>query len=194
METNVVKPALLMPIAALIALSACGQSTENAASGPEMSSEDVARTMDSVKLEAGQWEATQEILDVSISGTEGVSADAFKRLIGQVNTITHCVTPEQAANPSADLLAAQDQADCTYADMAMSGGKVSANMTCTSREMEQGTMKIAMNGAYLPASYDITMDVETIGLPGGRTMTMKMKTSGKRIGECGDDAAGNGAG
>ncbi|WP_164847347.1 DUF3617 domain-containing protein [Sphingobium algorifonticola] len=177
------KTVIVMGCAALM-LAGCDKGAEQAATGP-MSAKQVADAMDSVKLEPGEWEATQEIVDVKMTGVpEGMPAEAMKQMIGQKNTVKHCVTPEQAANPGADFLAAQKDAKCTYSDMRMAGGTIKGAMTCSPPDNPKATMKMTMNGTYLPASYAMAMETELTGMPNGMAMQMKMKTSGKRIGAC----------
>ncbi len=188
------KALLTGSVLALLLLSACSKkASDDAAAGKPMSSGDIAAKMDSVKLEAGEWEATQEIVDAKLSGLpKGVPADAMNRMIGQRTTVKHCVTPEQAANPSAEFLSAQKDVKCDYSTMDMRGGKVKAEMHCAIPQQPGAKMKMVMSGTYLPANYDLAMTVDTSGLPNGMGMVMKMKTSGKRIGDC--PAADTGAG
>ncbi|GLI96624.1 DUF3617 domain-containing protein [Sphingobium sp. BS19] len=152
--------------------------------GP-MSAEQVAEKMDSVKLEPGEWEATQEIVDVKMTGLpKGMPAEAMQQMIGKKNTIKHCVTPEMAANPSADFLAAQKDANCTYENMDMSGGTINGKMTCAAPNNTKAVMKMTLKGTYLPASYAMDMTMESQGMGEGMRMNMQMKSSGKRIGAC----------
>ena len=192
------KAIFLASTAALLALSACSKTqTPDTDVAGSISADEVAERVGSVKLEPGEWEATQEILDVNVTGLpDGVPPEAMTRMIGQRTSFKHCVTPEQAANPSADFLSAQKDADCTYGDMTMADGKVKAEMSCAVPQQKDGRMKIAMNGTYLPDSYDMDMNVTAAGLPNGISMAMKMKSMGKRIGECpaGGEAADNAAG
>jgi len=174
------KAMILMGCAALL-LTACDK---KAATGP-MSAEQVADKMDSVKLEPGEWEATQEILDVQMTGLpEGAPAGAMKQMIGQKNTVKHCITPEQAAKPGADFLAAQKDAKCTYANMDMSDGVINGAMTCAAPDNPKAVMKMTLNGTYQPASYAMAMEMQSQGMQGGMGMTMKIKSQGKRIGDC----------
>lgn len=177
---------LLTAAAGLLILSACSrQAEQDVGSATNMSTNQVAEKLDSVKLEPGEWEATQEIVDVQLNGLpQGVSQDAVTRMIGQRTSFRHCVTPEQAAKPSADFLSAQKDANCTYSNLEMENGQVSANMTCAVPQQDKGRMEIAMDGRYLPDSYDIDMNVNTTGLANGLSMTMKMKSSGRRVGDC----------
>jgi hypothetical protein len=168
----------LMSAAALLALAACGGPEQP--SGQDMSAEEVADQLAEMKIEPGQWEATNEIISAS---APGVPADALGQMIGQKTTVTNCITPEQAANPNANFLAVQKNSNCTYQDWSMEGGRMMGTMTCSGGQMP-GTMVMQMDGTYSDESYDMTMDMETSGLPGDIVMTIKARTTGKRIGEC----------
>lgn len=174
----------------LLALSACGKKADG---DKPITAEQVAKTIDSVKLRPGEWEATQQIVDAKMTGLpKDAPADAMAGMIGKVNVIRHCITPEQAANPSADFLAAQKDAKCTYTNMDMSGGAIKAEMSCAVPGQPNAKMSMAMTGTYGPASYAMDMSMTSAGMPNGMGMTMKMKTAAKRVGDCppGGDKAG----
>ena len=65
----------------------------------------------------------------------------------------------------------------------MQDGRMTGTMTCTGGQLP-GTMVLKMDGTYSDEAYDMTMDMETGGLPGGVTMNVKARTSGERVGEC----------
>lgn len=183
---------LILSTAALIALSACSKQPQNDTNvGPAMDENALAERVDAVKLDPGEWEATTEVMDVNVEGLpQGVPADAMTRMIGQRTTFKHCITQAQAEKPSADFLAGQKDANCTIGTFDMTGGNVKAEMSCAVPQQKAASMKISMNGSYMPDRYDMDMDVLTSGLGNGLTMTMKMKNSGKRIGECPAGAEG----
>jgi hypothetical protein len=169
---------LLLPLALAGILAACSSEPE-AASG-NMTAEEVADQLKDMKIEPGQWEATNEIVSAS---APGVPADALKSMVGQKSTVSNCITPEQAAKPSANFLAAQQNNNCTYQDWDMEGGKMTGTMTCEGAGMP-GKVIMKMTGDYAPTAYNLDMDMNTTGLPGGMTMTIKAKTTGRRVGEC----------
>lgn len=163
-------------LAAAAALTACERQEE----GREMSAEQVAAQLAQVEIDPGQWEATTEILAVSGPLPE----EALARMRGQRTTMSNCITPEQAARPSANFLAAQQGSECTYRDFSMRGGKLAGSMTCSGGQLP-GEMTTTMRGDYGPQSYDMTMDMETAaGLPDGLAMEIQARTTGRRIGEC----------
>lgn len=168
---------LLLPLALAGALASCGSEPE--ADG-NMTAEEVAEELKDMKIEPGQWEATNEIISAS---APGVPADTLKSMIGQKSTVSNCITPEQAARPSANFLAAQQNNNCTYQDWKMDGGKMTGTMTCEGGAMP-GKVVMKMSGDYGPTAYNLDMDMNTMGLPGGMTMNIKAKTTGRRVGEC----------
>jgi hypothetical protein len=164
---------------ALLALGACGQS-EQEKKNRQMSAAEVADELSELKIEAGQWEATNEILSATAPGMpEGM----LKQMVGQKTTVQNCITPEQAAKPSANFLAAQENSNCTYQDWSMSGGRMRGTMTCQGGEMP-GKMVMTMDGRYGATSYDMNMDMQTSGLPNNMSMNIKARTTGKRVGDC----------
>lgn len=167
--------------AALLLLAACGSQEK----GRQQSPEEVAREMSAVKLEPGQWEATNEILTAS---APGIPPDALRQMVGQKTSVSNCVTPEQAANPSANFLSAQKDSKCSYQDFSMKAGRMTGTMTCSRPEMP-GKMVMKMEGTYQPASYQMNMDMAAEGLPGGMNMNVKARTVGRRVGPCIEGAA-----
>ena len=169
---------LLLPLALAGALVACGSEPEEKKG--EMTADEVAAELKGMKIEPGQWEATNEIISATAAG---VPADALKSMVGQKSTVSNCITPEQAAKPSANFLAAQQNNNCSYQDWNMDGGKMTGTMTCEGGGMP-GKVIMKMAGDYGATAYNLNMDMNTSGLPGGMTMNIKAKTTGRRVGEC----------
>jgi hypothetical protein len=167
----------LVPVL-LLALAGCGG--QEAEPDRNMSAEQVAAELQGMKIEPGQWEATNEIVSAAAPGMPG---DVMKQMIGQKTTVSNCITPEQAAKPSANFLAAQQNNNCTYQDWKMEGGRMTGIMTCEGNGMP-GKVVMKMNGNYASTRYDLAMDMNTTGLPNGMSMTIKAKTTGRRVGDC----------
>lgn len=180
---------IILSGAALLALSACGKSDDKAASGNQ-SAQEVASELKKVSLEPGEWETTQEIVDVSMEGApKDMPSGMIDAMKGQKNVVKTCITPEQAEKPDADFLTAQKDNKCTYSGFEMSGGTVKGSITCPAEG--GGTMNASIEGIYTANSYATNMEMVAAGLggmpgaaPGGMSMHMKMKVTGKRIGEC----------
>lgn len=160
--------------AALILLAGCGGEPE------EMSADQVADELSSVRIEPGQWEATNEIIEAS---APGLPPEALKQMIGRKTTVSNCVTEEQAEKPDANFLAAQQNANCKYEDFSMRGGRMNGRMVCSGGD-SPGQMEMTMDGEYGARSYDMTMDMAMMGMPAGADMKMKARTTGRRIGDC----------
>lgn len=167
----------LLPLALVAGLAACGSEPEKK---EDMTAEEVADQLKDMKIQPGQWEATHEIVSAS---APGIPADSLKSMVGQKSTVSNCITPEQAAKPSANFLAAQQSNNCTYQDWNMDGGKMTGTMTCEGNGMP-GKVIMTMSGDYGDTAYALDMDMNTTGLPGNMTMNIKAKTTGRRVGEC----------
>ena len=182
----------LLGMAALLALAACNRSPEIPES--EMTADEVAEELAQMKIKPGRWEATNEIVSAN---APGLPPDTLKQMVGQKTTVVNCITPEQAAKPNANFLAAQQDSNCSYQDWSMENGRMSGSMTCSGGELP-GNIVMNMDGQYGEEAYDLNMNMETTGLPGGMSMTIQARTIGKHVGECrGDEgaqaAAGGGA-
>jgi hypothetical protein len=142
---------VLASAAMLTALVGCSREPEG--KSRDMTAEEVANELSGMKIEPGQWEATNEII---AANAPGMPAGVLDQMIGQKTTVQNCITPEQAAKPSANFLAAQENSNCTYQDWSMKGGRMTGKMTCEGGEMP-GKMVMTMDGRYGSTAYDIYM-------------------------------------
>lgn len=174
-------------------LSGCGGASEekagNIAATDAMTGEQVAAKVDSVNLKPGQWETSFTIEELDMPQMPGgASAAQFKEQMkaGMSRVgIKHCVTPEEAAKPSADMLSGQDDKNCTYKGFDMKGGAVKGQVSCTH---DGQTMNATMTGTYAADRYDMVMDMATTGTEAGMTMKMKARTQGRLVGPTCEDA------
>lgn len=91
-------------------------------------------------------------------------------------TVTQCVTPEQAADPQKAIPPAgrgQSASDCKISDYKTSGNDVTWTMACPSQQMT-GSGKFTYAGDTYTGAMVMKMQ--------GQEMTMKY--SGKRLGDC----------
>lgn len=168
-------------------LAGCGEASDkkadDIAATDAMTGEQVAAKVDGVKLKPGQWETSFTIEDLEMAQMPGgASAAQFKEQMkaGMSRVgIKHCVTPEQAARPSADMLAGQADKNCSYKGFDMAGGAVKGQVSCT---RDGQTMNATMTGTYAPDRYDMVMDMTSTGTEPGATMKMKARTQGRLIG------------
>ena len=173
---------ILASAAAIALIAGCSDSGADADGDGKITAEEVAKEMNEVTLEPGEWENTVEIVDVKIEGLpEGAPAGMMDSMKGRTTTSKSCITEEQAKDPGAEFFAAQEETDCEVKKFNMSGGAIESEMSCKNMGAP-GNMTMAMNGQYGPSSYDMTMSMK--GDAGGMKMDMSAKSSGKRLGDC----------
>lgn len=161
-------PRLAFPAAAALLLAACGgEGARN------MSAEQVAAELGGLRIEAGLWEVKSEVVDVS---APNLPIEVRNRMVGPRSSMRHCITPEQAERPSANFLAAQQSSECAYRDFQMREGRLTGTMTCPNATAR-------MDGRYGPTSYENRMEMRS-PMPDGATMTLRLRSSGRRVGEC----------
>ncbi|MDQ8758062.1 DUF3617 domain-containing protein [Sphingosinicella sp. LHD-64] len=163
-------------LTALALLGGCGGEESR-----NMSASEVAGALDSLPIEPGLWEIASDVTDV---GAPNLPVEVQRRMIGPRQRLRSCVTPEQAARPSAGFLAAREAGQgCSYADFAMQGGRMTGTMRCA--EPDGGATVARMDGTYRRDQYVLRMAIET-PMPDGVTMRIGTRTTGRRIGACVD--------
>lgn len=174
---------LLVSIAVLGLIGGCSEQGADQDGDGKITAEEVAKEMNRVTLEPGEWENTVEIVDVEIDGLpEGMPANMMDSMKGKVTTTKSCITKEEAENPGAQFFAAQEKTNCEVKKFDMSGGAVSSKMACSNMGGSPGNMTMVMDGQYGPSSYDMTMNMK--GGASNIKMNISAKSSGKRIGNC----------
>jgi Protein of unknown function (DUF3617) len=171
----------------LAALAGCNSGTSVSATNASVA-EVAEKAKQAIKLEAGEWSSKTEVLELDMPGMKDPRmAEAMKSAMKQSasQTVTYCVTPEEAANPSAKMFGGKDNGECRFDNFVMAGGKMDSKMTCKPKT-GNGSMTMVMNGTYAPTKYDATVSMSISGgpMPGGGAMTMKAKTVATRTGVC----------
>lgn len=161
-----------------LALTACGGSGGTEAGNSSAAAGAGTATSAGMKLEPGEWEVTVETLGME---APGMPKEAQAAMAGQKVTGRNCLTAEQAEKPTADVFAADKEANCTAKDFSWAGGRVSGTMTCSGGEMG-GTTTMQMDGQYSARSYEISQTM-TAASEGGE-VRIKSRMTGRRIGEC----------
>jgi hypothetical protein len=132
-----------------------------------------------VSLQPGEWEIKREVVNVRIEGLPEGVADGMKTRIG--GTSRSCMTAEEAKGPKSDMFTKDNPANCKSESYSWAGGRIGGKTTCTGKG-GSGRTVITMDGRYSPQSIDMTMKSETEMT--GKAMTMEMRISGRRVGEC----------
>ena len=176
--------------AALLALAACGggdadssgTAANTAGAGGEAATSQASAE---VRMQPGQWEITQQTVNVTAPGMPAGAADMLKTPPVTVKT---CISEEQASKPGADLFTGKQDPNCSHEGFKAGGGKVSGTITC--KGGNTGNASMAMEGEFGPTEFNVEMKTTTEAQ--GAQMTMEMRSSGRRIGECpaGGEAAG----
>ena len=138
-----------------------------------MSAEEVAATLGDIRIEPGLWELTSEVADVR---APDLPREVRTQMIGPRSSLRHCITPEQAGEPSANFLALRTDSDCSYRDFVLQDGRLRGAMTCPN-------VTATMVGRYQPQGYEMRMEMES-PMPTGAMMTLQVRARGRRIGDC----------
>jgi hypothetical protein len=163
-------------VAAMLALAACGSSDKSGGNGTAAAS---GGGSGGVSLQPGEWEMKMEVVDVKAEGLPAGMADGMKKSAS--STTKTCMTPEEAKGPKGDIFAGNKSGSCKSEGFKWEGGRIQGKTTCPG-QAGTGQTVMTMDGRYSPQSIDMTMKSETDLM--GKPMTMEMRVSGKRIGEC----------
>jgi hypothetical protein len=171
----------LIGATACLALAGCGKkesttvtTTANGTTTVETSTGAAPMSAASLGLQPGKWQTTIEVTDLKMANAPAGMPAMPKP---QPMTVTTCMTPEQASKGPAELLK-DAKADCTATRNVYEGGKMDVAMTC---KMPMGTMTSKTTGTYSPT--EMTSDAE-VEMTGRVSMTQKVHSTAKRIGEC----------
>ena len=160
-------------MAAALLLAGCGGEAPEA----NMSAEEIGAQLANMRIEPGLWELTSEVVDVT---APNLPREVRSRMIGPRSRLRHCITPQEAARPSANFLAARGEGGCAYQDLSAQGGRIGGTMTC-------GYIRTTMAGSYGPTAYDTRMEMIS-AMPGGGEMILDVRARGRRIGDCPEGA------
>ena len=129
---------------------------------------------ESTVLEPGQWDMNLAVTKIEAPGLpQGANVP-----LPPPQTVSQCLTPEQARNPGADF-AGGGQQGCTSDDYRMADGRISGTIQCN----QQGTsMRATVSGSYTRDSMDMTMNSQT--QTSGQNISTEVRVTGRRTGEC----------
>jgi len=120
----------------------------------------------------GKWEVTTEM------SMQGMPAGM------PPTTMTQCITKEEAADPQKAVPQPAGRggqtSDCKMSDYKTEGNKVTYTMNCTTPQ--PATVKGEI--VYETDKFTGTNTMNTTMGRGGQAMTMTMKMTGKRLGDC----------
>ncbi|MXP24461.1 DUF3617 family protein [Altererythrobacter indicus] len=179
----------LFPIAAAIALSACGSSDSGEAAGDAkpMSKDEVsAKAGSMIHQKPGQYETQAELIDFTIPGMSDERAKQMKGMFAGAleKGNNYCLTKEDADKGPEQMLQQIAEADCTVNQLDVQGAKINADMQCNAAGDKPGDFKIS--GTLEEEGSDLTMQIAQPipNMPGDAKMTMKLRMKSRRIGDC----------
>jgi hypothetical protein len=167
----------LMMTAAALALAACGSSDRSGGNGTEAAAGGGSGS--AVSLQPGEWEMKMEVVNVTAEGLPPGMADGLKKSASRTDRT--CMTPEEAKAPKGDLFAGNKDGGCRSEGFKWEGGRIEGKTICPGQG-GTGETTMTMAGSYSAESMDMTMKSQTDLM--GKPMTMEMRMSGKRVGEC----------
>ena len=167
----------IIAVAAILALGACSDGAEEPANTAVAAAEG---------LEPGQWEM---VLDVA--GVEEVddSAPMLKLATGDKVTTSSCVAQGEGKRPPAALLAAVEDATCTYQNIYMSRGRLNASLSCRVGELP-GDVLFTVEGQYQGNTIEANSTARTMFSTAGDSV-VTAKLTGRRTGDCAPAPAGS---
>lgn len=179
---------ILLSVTALAALAGCGSDKDVDLKNASVE-EVAAASQKAQKMEPGLWRSSVKIESLDIPGIppsqKAMMEQAMAAQMAKASNIENCITKEQAEKPPAKMFGGDG--DCTFEKYQLSGGRIDAKLNCTPPGAQGGKMEMTMAGSMSGTSYAIDSDMKMTGIPGmsgDGGMTMKMKVSGQRIGEC----------
>ncbi len=170
---------------ASLVLTACGSPDADADGDGEISmKEAAARSGEMVKPAPGKYRTTVEMIDVEIPGAPKEMQDMMKGMLSSgPQTHEYCLTRAEAEKGFEEMArqAQEEDGNCSFEKFEAEGGSIDAIMNCAKEG--QGTARMTMKGTGGRTSSDMTMTMDAKA-PDGKTMTMTMKSSQQRIGDC----------
>lgn len=175
----------LIVATAALALAACGEKTSsttittNSETGTVTTTGDAPVTAASLKMQPGKWETTITTLETKTTGLPAGMPAGMTPPKSAPQTITACVTPEQAAQGPGELLK-NAKVDCTIKNNTFADGKIASEASC---KLRNGTMTTKTTGSFSPT--EVSYDTEATMSAGPVNATTKTHTVSRRVGECG---------
>jgi hypothetical protein len=135
-----------------------------------------------MRFEPGQWRVETQMVDVVAEGMPPQVAQQMKASMGSLSSNVQCLTREQASRPSSEMFAGKQNGQCKYDTFELSGGKLKATMSCPNASGAK--MAMTMDGSYTKTSYAVDSAMRIDSPTPGQSMTVKIKSTGTRTGEC----------
>ena len=166
--------------ASALALAGC-DSKDDTVVAKNASVEDVAKQVSKADLRPrpGRWNSKVQITSMDIPGLPPQAREMMKGQLAKVTEAVSCLTPEQADAANGEFFKPKNNEACKYNTFKMGGGKIEADMTCSSQGASQN---MKMSGTYSSDAY--AMQMTSQGTIEDKPVSMAMKVDAARVGEC----------
>ena len=177
--------AMILPFAAVLMLTACGDSAEEEGAAEGTSVADVADQMaEGPQPLPGQYTTTTELLEFSVPGlSEDMRAMMQSAMAeGATEGATYCLTPEDSANSRQDMIKNMTESECTVQRFDVAGNTIDAALSCPSGT-EGISGDVTMNGTISETGGTMEMRFKS-QIPDLGEATIRMRMISERVGDC----------
>jgi hypothetical protein len=139
-----------------------------------------------VTLQPGQWETTIRFTSIEAPGMPPAMMAAMRARMGTPQTISQCMTPQQAANPTGNMMNPGGRPNgCQYTENTFSGGTIRVHGSC--QQPGAGSVRMTLDGSYTATTMAAQMTQEMHappGTPGPQAINVSGPLTARRIGDC----------
>jgi hypothetical protein len=139
-----------------------------------------------VALQPGQWETTVQFTSIEIPGAPEAAVAQMREMMSRPQTRSECITPEQAANPTGNMVSPGGN-NCQFSESTFAGGTIRVRGTC--QQPGQGSAQMSMEGSYTATTMQAQISSEVqapANAPQGGPQSVRMSGTfaSRRTGEC----------
>lgn len=132
-----------------------------------------------VTMQPGQWEFTTAMTGVEMPGSPREMVEAARSALGAPKIVSRCVSPEEAADPSARLANPGGGAsNCTFSRRTFADGRIDVAGSCTTRDGDP--LEVSLSGSYTPTNIRAAIRADAAR----RTMLLTGTMTALRTGDC----------
>ena len=140
----------------------------------------------SVSLQPGRWELSMQFSSIEAPGADPARLAQLREAMVRPQTMSSCMTPQQAANPTGNMLNPQRGGqNCQFNENVFTDGAIRIHGTC--QPPGGGSDQMNMEGTYTPTTMNVQLRSEMTmppGRRGPRVLRMSGTMTGRRIGDC----------
>ena len=173
------RPILLMPLIAGLALSACHSKPAIDAKNETPAAVASKMAASGMLPRPGRWQADLKFVSMDMPGMPPAAREAMSKSMDTTKSTFACLTPEKAAKLDGSFFQ-KAAPGCTYDHYTMADGKIDALMTCPPGH---GPTRMAMTGTYGNDVYNISIKGSS-ELAKGMPMNIEMAVTSRRVGDC----------